>query len=295
MKPIKSFFERILFPSGVFLAFLVPFSVGGLLYAIFDGMRAPVFPLTCALVAYALLLLSLRIPILVKFLIKLQRNNAFVHQFTTDPFMRVKFSLPASIIFDIIYASVQLVYGIMNMSLWFCVLTGYYIALAVIRMFLLREFRPGLLGSTTTRLQIRRFVGISLLGMNIALSAMVVYIVKFDRGFTTGWLFSLIMVSYTIGALITATVGSIKFRKLNHTALTVSKVVNLVAAAVSVLVLETTLFDTFGAERTTRRLITSITGFVVCLITLVLALFLTFGGRRNAEDESKDEFDLAIK
>lgn len=284
MKHIKTAFMRILLPSGVFLAFLVPFSAGGLLYAVFDGMRAPVFPIACAVSAYTVILLLARIPLLIRFVISLQKNNPFVHQFTTDPFLRVKFSLPSSIIFDIIYALVQCIHGFINMSLWFYVLVGYYIALAVIRVFLLREFRPGL-GGRKTQLQIRRFVGISLLLMNLALSVMVVYIVRFDRGFTTGWLFSLIIVSYTIGALITATVGCIKYRKLNNPALTVSKVVNLIAAAVSVLVLETTLFDTFGGPHEMRRTITAVTGGAVCLLTLVLAIYLIFARSKKKDAE----------
>ena len=288
MKGLKALFTRILFPSGVLLAFLVPFSAGGLLYAVFDGMRFPVFPLACAVTAYTLVTLIARIPILVRFIISVQKNNHFVHKFTTDPFLRIRFSLPMSIIFDILYALVQLVHAIINMSLWFYGLVGYYIGLAVIRMFLLREFKP-VIYPTKTKGQIRHFVGISLLLMNIALSVMVIYIVKFDRGFTTGWLFSLIIVSYTIGALITATVGCIKYRNLNSPALSISKVVNLVAAAVSVLVLETTLFDTFGGPGELRRTITAVTGGVVCFLTLVLALYLTIAGRKSARQREFDE------
>jgi len=275
MKKIK---KHIIFPNGVFLAFLVPFSAGGVFSVMYGSLRLGIEEphvsiVIYAIAAYTLLVLLARIPCIVRFCIPLQKNNPFVHRFTTDSFLRVKFSLPMSLLFDVIYAFVQCVLGLINMSLWFYVLAGYYIALASIRFFLFREFRPWNRKSIPGHV-VRRFVGTSLLIMNITLAVMILYIVKYDRGFTSGWLFSLVMVSYTIGALITATVGFIKYRSLNSPALTVSKVVNFVAAAVSLLVLETTLFDTFRWPVGMRRNVTTITGAVVCTFVLVLALLL---------------------
>ncbi len=275
MNKIKSFIKRLFLPSGVTIGFLIPFSFAGIFYLIAADAAILEKTAVALLCTYTLTVISIRIPTAVDFLKSVQKNNAFVHKFTTDPFMRVKFSLPASIVFDLIYIVIQCIIGLVNQSFWFYVLAGYYVALVVMRLFLLKEFSP----QTTTAkssLQVRLFIGISLIFLNLALGAMVFYIVKYGRGFTTGWLFSLAMLSYTIGALITATVGVIKYRKLKSPALTASKVINFTAAAVSVLVLETVLIDTFGGSESYafRRQVTEITGISVCAFVLILSVFL---------------------
>ncbi len=277
MKKIKEFIKKLFLPSGVAIGFLMPFSVAGLFYIFITHTNVLEKIIAITIAIYTLTVILVRIPAVIEFLKSVQKNNVFVNKFTTDPFLRVKISLPTSIIFDVIYAAVQCVIGLVTMSFWFYILAGYYAALIVMRLFLLREFRPGLT-KPKNGLQIRLFIGISLLFMNIALIGVVFYIVNYGRGFTTGWLFSLIILSYTIGALITATYGVIKYRKLCSSALTASKVINFTAAAVSILILETVLIDTFGSAESMefRRHVTLITGICVCTFVLILSLYLIF-------------------
>ncbi len=275
MKKIKSFFKWLLWPTGVTIGFLISFSGAGIFYLSVANTSTAEKILVSVLSLYTVAVIGIRIPTVIDFLKSVQKNNSFVHKFTTDPFMRVKFSLPASIVFDLIYIAIQCIIGLVTRSFWFYVLAGYYVALVVMRLFLWREFKPGVTTAKTS-LQIRLFIGISLIFLNLALGGMVFYIVNYGRGFTTGRLFSLAMLSYTIGALITATVGVIKYRKLHSPALTASKVINFTAAAVSVLVLETVLIDTFGSSESYafRRQVTEITGLLVCSFVLILSVFL---------------------
>ncbi len=277
MNKLFKFIKRLFLPSGVTIAFLIPFSTAGLFYIFIADANLLEKTVAIAVSVYTLTVILIRIPTVIGFLKSVQRNNIFVHKFTTDPFLRVKFSLPASIIFDIVYIVMQCVLGLINMSFWFYVLAGYYTALLVMRIFLFYDFKPG---STSTRnsTQVRLFIGISLIFMNLALIFMVFYIVIYGRGFTTGWLCSVAMFSYTVGALITATVGVIKYRKLHSPALTASKVINFTAAAVSMLILETVLIDTFGSAESFefRRRVTAITGTAVCSFVFILSLFLVF-------------------
>lgn len=277
MKKITNRICRLFLPTGVTIGFLVPFSFSWIFYVFIAKASTPEKILALALAAYTLTVLLVRIPDIVNFLKSLQKNNKFVNRFTTDPFLRVKISLPTSIIFDIIYAVIQCIIGMITLSFWFYVLACYYVMLAIMRLVLFREFRPST-SETKNSLEVRLFVGISLFIMNIALAAIVYYIVNFERGFTTGWLFSLAIVSYTIGALITAIVGLTKYRRLKSPALTASKVINFTAAAISILILETVLIDTFGSEKSCefRRIITSITGTGVCTFVLILSLYLIF-------------------
>ncbi len=278
MKKIKSFIKCLLLPTGVTIAFCIPFSAAGVFHLIISETSLFEKIFVALLCIYTLTVIGIRIPSVIEFLKSVQKNNVFVNRFTTDPFMRAKFSIPASIVFDIIYISIQCIIGLVTMSFWYYLLAGYYVALAVMRLFLLREFKPG--KTLKSGLQVRLFIGISLLFLNIALGGIVFYIVNFDRGFTfsIGWIGSLATLSYTIGALITATVGVTKYRKLRNSALTASKVINFTSAAVSILVLETVLIDTYGSAESLefRRTITSVTGALVCIFVLSLAVYLIF-------------------
>lgn len=298
MKKLFKFIKRLFMPSGATIAFLIPFSLAGLFYIFIADANPIERTVATAAAIYTFAVILIRVPTVINFLKSVQRNNIFVHKFTTDPFLRVKFSLPASIIFDIVYIVMQCVLGLINMSFWFYVLAGYYTALLVMRIFLLYDFKPG---NTATRnsAQVRLFIGISLIFMNLALIFMVFYIVKYGRGFTTGWLCSIAMFSYTVGALITATVGVIKYRKLRSPALTASKVINFTAAAVSMLILETVLIDTFGSSESYefRRRVTAITGSAVCTFVFILSLFLVFTPpilkrRQRKKNEEEKTYEL---
>ncbi len=301
MKKIKALIKRFFLPTGVTIGFLIPFSFAGIFYLIVASRQLVEKIAVILLSLYTLTVIALRVPTVIEFLKSVQKNNVFVYKFTTDPFMRVKFSLPASIVFDLIYIAIQCIIGLVTRSFWFYVLAGYYVALVVMRLFLLREFSPGV-RTVKSGLQVRLFIGISLMFLNIALGGMVFYIVKYGRGFTTGWLFSLAIVSYTIGALITATVGMIKYRKLRSPALTASKVINFTAAAVSILVLETVLIDTFGSAESYvfRKQVTEITGIAVCLFVFILSVLLVLTParvkirqKRRAKKREKEKQEYA--
>jgi uncharacterized protein (DUF2062 family) len=83
------------------------------------------------------------------------------------------------------------------------------------------------------------------------------------------------MALYAFYAMITAIINVVKFRKLGSPILSAAMIVNLTAAMVSMLSLETAMLSEFGSEDARLRLwMTGISGGVVCTVVLALAVYM---------------------
>jgi uncharacterized protein (DUF2062 family) len=117
--------------------------------------------------------------------------------------------------------------------------------------------------------------GYALLVMNQALAVIVGYIVHENQGYSYPGLLIYGMALYAFYAMITAIINVVKFRKLGSPILSAAMIVNLTAAMVSMLSLETAMLSEFGSEDARLRLwMTGISGGVVCTVVLALAVYM---------------------
>lgn len=107
-----------------------------------------------------------------------------------------------------------------------------------------------------------RMCGITLLIMNQALAGIVIFMVHQNRGFDYPGLLIYAMATYSFYSVITAVVNLVKFRKHGSPLLSAAKVINLVAAMVSVLSPETAMLARFGGDDDPlfRKVMTGATG-----------------------------------
>jgi uncharacterized protein (DUF2062 family) len=83
------------------------------------------------------------------------------------------------------------------------------------------------------------------------------------------------MALYAFYAMITAIINVVKFRKLGSPILSAAMIVNLTAAMVSMLSLETAMLAEFGGEDAGLRLwMTRASGGVVCTFVLGMAIYM---------------------
>lgn len=92
-----------------------------------------------------------------------------------------------------------------------------------------------------------------------------------------------IMAMYTFYAAITAIMNVIKFRKYGSPVLSAAKVINLTAAMVSMLSLETAMLTQFGAadDAYFRKTMTASTGAGVSMIVVGMAVFMIVRSTRQ--------------
>ncbi len=195
-----------------------------------------------------------------------------------DEHLRTEISLYPSITMNFLMALIQLASGITYNSLWFYSLAGYYFFLVLIR-FLVLNCEVSTKEARDVIVEFRRYklCGILLIPMNVLLAVIVFLIVIDDQGFSYD------SAIYTIGAgLMTfiftgaAITNVIRYRKYNSPVLSAAKAISLIAAFVSMLSLETSLFAAFGEaeSETVRRIVTSISGSAVLLTTLSMSVYM---------------------
>lgn len=93
--------------------------------------------------------------------------------------------------------------------------------------------------------------------------------------------------SFTFTITILAIVNSIRYRKYNQPIFSASKFISLASALVSMLSLETAMLNAFGTQNDEgfRRIITAITGSVVCVVILTIGIFMVVYGNKKLKNK----------
>lgn len=221
-------------------------------------------------------------------------QNPLIKKFLDDVMLRTKFSLYQGFFINILYIGIKLFSGIYYNSLWFFALSFYYILLAVMRLFLLNYVNKHK-GEKNIEAEFRRYrsCGIMLLAMNAALAVIVVFMVKQDKGFEYSGLLIYAMALYSFYSVIMAVMNVVKFRKHNSPVMSAAKAINLVAAMVSILSLETAMVSQFGGDDDSnfRQIMTGVTGGGVCVIVLGMAIFMIVRSSINLKKIRLDNND----
>ena len=204
-------------------------------------------------------------------------------RYLDDPVFRAEVSLYGGLFINLLYVGVKLASGIYYHSLWFIALSAYYVFLSTMRFLLLRHVRSSPIGQEyESELRCYRLCGKLLIVMNVALSAIVALVVVWNQGFKYGGYLIYVMAIYAFYSLITSITNTIKFRKYNSPVLSAAKVIDLTAAFVSMLSLETAMLSRFGAgEPEFRRVMTAATGSAVCILVLGMAVYMIIRARKK--------------
>lgn len=218
-------------------------------------------------------------------LMKKLRGTAIGGRFSSDVRFRTEISLYQRLFVNILYIAMKMFSGIYYKSVWFISLAFYfYYILLVIMRFLLLHRGKRKTGTTPMEAEIHRYrmCGIMLLVMNQALAGIVIFMVHQNRGFDYPGVLIYAMALYAFYSVITAVVNLIKFRKHGSLVMSEAKAINLVAAMVSILSLETAMLAQFGGDdEAFRAVMTGATGGGVCTIVIGMAVFMIWKSTRQ--------------
>ena len=210
-------------------------------------------------------------------LMKKLQSTAVGGRFFTDVRFRTEISLYQGLFINLLYIAMKLFSGIYYRSVWFISLAVYYMLLAVMRLLLLRRGKRKT-DKTPMEIEIHRYrlCGMMLLIMNQALAGIVIFMVHQNKGFDYPGVLIYAMACYSFYSIITAVIKLVKFRKHGSPILSAAKAINLVAAMVSILSLETAMLAQFGGNDDPffRKAMTAATGGGVCTIVICMAIFM---------------------
>lgn len=290
MKRGKQILKKILFPPPVLTVFLALLGYGFVIaVAAFDVDIPMLQYLSYICSAYALIITITGLPRFTAFigemkrrfnehpLMKKVRSTTLGSRFFSDVRFRTEISLYQGLLVNALYICMKLLSGIYYRSVWFIALSVYYGLLAMMRFLLLRRGKKRA-GRAPMEEELHRYrlCGAMLLIMNQALAGIVIFMVHQNKGFEYPGLLIYAMAAYSFYSVIIAAVNIVKFRKHGSPVLSAAKVINLVAAMVSILSLETAMLAQFGGNDgpAFRKLMTGATGGGVCTIVIAMAIFM---------------------
>lgn len=276
---LRHFLHSLLFVHITVAVCLIPIGAGVLICSmlLLDD-TSPLRIASYIAAFYALLVWCLRAPRIIRFFASLKRRSRLISSWGSDVRIRINITLGVGVTFNTAYAALLLGMGIRHRSAWFCTLAAYYVMLAAMRYFLVRHtlrHRPG--EHMQRELKYYRACAVIFLIMNIALSAMMLIMIRENGAARHHEITTIAMAAYTFTALTLAAVNVVKYRKYNSPAMSAAKAVSLAAACVSMLTLENTMLSTFGSgsmSPQTRVLFLSLSGGAVSALIIAMAIYM---------------------
>lgn len=282
MGRFKQLLRHILFPKLWFVILTVPVAAMLLIYTFTyvhteDWTAVPAYVFS----AYSLTVVCVRITTRFGH-VKYEIHSALVrfplaHRYFSDVSFRLHVSLYLSLGLNVVYAVMKFAFGLRYRSVWFGTLAVYYFLLAVMRFLLLHHANRKSFGTDVIgELRRYRLCGIILMLMNIALTGVVILVIRKNEGFQYAGYLIYIMAMYAFYNVITAVRNVVTYRKYRSPIMSAAKAVTLAAALVSMLSLETAMLAQFGGtdSEMSRRIMTACTGAGVCTIILGMAVYM---------------------
>lgn len=213
-------------------------------------------------------------------------------RYMTDMHFRTHISLYSSLAVNVIYIAFNALSGLFYHSAWFFVLAFYYSILAAMRFLLVRfVHRAGIGTDRINELRRSRLCGYILLTVNLALSGTVLMILYQNKGFEYNGILIYAVAAYTFYITAAAAVNLVKYRRLGSPVMSMTKIISMAAALVSVLSLETAMLSQFGREMSeeNKQLFIILTGAGISIAIAAMSVFSIVKNSREIKKISESD------
>lgn len=224
----------------------------------------------------------------VVFCVRLYRKlmrEADKHAFTRKlhknyEFRSLAFTL-CSFVSNIGYTIVLMALGLQSESVWFGASAVYYILLSSARGGVLlqnvrdeRRYKNDEVALQRAKAGTYRYCGIVMIALTMAMAMSVVHTMGIGVGETRSPVWTVyLLAAYALYRIVASGYNFVKASKQDDFAVRSVRYLNLAAALVSLLTLQTALFNTFFSE-VDPLLFTAVSGFTVCVIMLSLGIYI---------------------
>lgn len=204
-------------------------------------------------------------------------DNKYGNRYLTDVAFKTHVSLYRSLAINLLYVGTNVFSALWYRSAWSGILAGYYVILAVTRFLLLRFVnRNGIGRDRVSEFRRSRLCGLILMTVNLTLSGAVLMMLYQNRGYEYNGILIYVVAMYTFYVTTHAVVDIVKYRRYNSPIMSAAKGINLSAALVSMLSLETAMLSQFGADMApqTRRILIAATGAGVSVVVIAMSVYM---------------------
>ena len=206
-----------------------------------------------------------------------------------DAYWRVRMGLALSFLINLCYAGLRVAGAVVYASVWDGALGCYYVLLCAVRLYLLRRMpaasEPG---GREKELRMLRRTGWLLMGLDAALAAIAVQIVRDGRGYDYPGTMIYAAAAYSFYCLALATVNAVRYRRFRSPVLSAAKAVSMTTALVSIFSLETAMLTQFGGSAPFRFRMTAATAAVVCAAVMAMAVGMVRAAGRGLKAEKEE-------
>ncbi len=279
---------NLLYPHLAVIVCLLPIAVAFLVLSlIYLGTESILAILSYLLAFYVLLVICFRVPKIIKFLKTVKQENKYVKKWFSDVHLRMNVSLYGSLIWNVAFAIFQLGLGFYHKSFWFYSMFAYYIMLGCMRFFLVKHTRK-YKANEETIIEVKKSIlcGYLLIAMNLALAVIVFFIVYWNKTFYHHMITTIAMAAYTFFTFTFAIINLVRYRKYKSAVYSSAKTISLIAGAVSMLTLESTMLTTFGTTESPlfSQLMLSLTGAAVIGFAITMAIIMIVKGNKQLKE-----------
>ena len=290
MKNVLAVLDKLLHPPKWVLLTLPPIVFAALTYVLLKEKNSmPTYMIYC-MSAYCLTIWILPLPRLFR---KAKANTmhrltgtVFGGKYIGDLAFRGSVSIYQGMMVNFLYVVFRIFIGIRYASVWFITIAIYYLLLGVMRLSLILSYRNR---NVKSELRCYRQTAWLLFLLNIPMGGMIVLMVLTDSGYSYPGYVIYLSALYTFYTVILAIVNLVKFRKLGSPILSAAKVLNFVAALMSLLGLQTAMISQFSTEgENFRRIMNALTGSGVWIAVILTAVYMLLHSRKMKEVKSVD-------
>lgn len=219
-------------------------------------------------------------------------ENIYIDRYMTDAVFKSNVGLYGSLVINLVYVVVNAVSGYIYQTYWFVIFAVYYTIIAVMRYLLVRYVIKNPIGDNRLgELKRARLCACILLTVNLALSAAVLMMVYFDKGFQYQGIIIYVIAIYAFYITTIAIIDMIKYRKYKSPVMSMTKVIKMASALFSMLFLETAMFAQFGAETSQeiKRIMIMVTGAGVSVVVVSMAIYMIAQTSREIKQYNDNE------
>lgn len=202
-------------------------------------------------------------------------SSKIADRYISDVAFRGNISIYQGMTVNFLYMIFRAITGMYYASVWSISIAVYYLILGVIRAYLVICYKHRYNKDESI---CYRNTAWSLFLLNIPMGGMIILMIKTNSGFSYPGYAIYLSALYTFYILIIAVRNVVKFRKVGSLILSAAKVLNFIAAMMSILGLQTAMISQFSANgEDYRKMMNTITGGFVYGIVLVIAIYVLTG------------------
>ena len=271
--------RRLLHPPKWVLLSAPPLCFSVLAYVMSAGQNrsAPAYALY-ALSAYCLAIWIIPLPRLFRrarsAVLQLVTRTAFGERCLHDLAFRASVGICAGAAVNLAYAGFRMVVGLRYASVWFLSIAAYDLVLGLLRLSLILSRRR-----RADELRCYRRTAWLLFLLIVPMGGMILLMVLTDSGYSYPGYVIYVSALYTFCMMGLSVRNLVKYRRPGSPILSAAKILNVIAALMSVLGLQTAMIAQFSAERDGfRRLMNALTGGFVFVGVILIASYMLLHG-----------------